>query len=144
METRDKGAKLGEAVRQAREAKGLSTRGLAEAIGTTHSYIHKLEAGWFGSISPENIQALARALDIDAQDLFALAGYKVPDGLPTLVPYMRTKYGEDLPEAGIAELQSYFGYLRTKYGTSGASRPLGDEDEDDDVEDVRASHGGQR
>lgn len=143
METRQKGSQLGQAVRQAREAKGLSTRKLAEAIGTTHSYIHKLEAGWFGSISPENIQALARALDIDAQDLFALAGYKVPEGLPTLVPYMRTKYGEDLPEEAISELQNYFGYLRAKYGTGDMSRPLGDEDEDD-VEDARASDGGHQ
>jgi transcriptional regulator with XRE-family HTH domain len=142
METRDKGAKLGQVIRQAREAKGLSTRKLAEAIGTTHSYIHKLEAGWFGSISPENIQSLAKALEVDPQDLFALAGYKVPEGLPTLVPYMRTKYGEDLPDEAIEELQSYFGYLRAKYG-SGGGRPIGDEDEDN-PDEARASHGGQR
>src|SRR5487761_1170644 len=95
METRERGAKLGRVIREARESKGLSTRKLAEAIGTTHSYIHKVEAGWFQTISPENIQALARELDLDPQDLFALAGYRVPEGLPTLVPYMRTKYDED-------------------------------------------------
>ena len=142
METRTRGATLGRVIRAAREAKGLSTRKLAEEIGTTHSYIHKLEAGWFQSISPENIQALSRALDLDPQDLFTLAGYKVPEGLPTLVPYMRTKYGEDLPDEAFQELQSYFNYLRAKYG-SGAARPMGSEDEDDDAEAPRASHGGR-
>ena len=136
METRSRGAQLGATVRKAREAKALSTRKLAEAIGTTHSYIHKLEAGWFQSISPENVQALATALELDPQDLFALAGYRVPDGLPTLMPYMRTKYGEDLPDEALQELSSYFDYLRNKYGDAG--RPMGAEDEDD-AESPRAS-----
>ena len=56
MELRNRGAKLGILIQQARQAKGLSTRQLGAAIGTTHSYIHKLEAGWFQSISPENVQ----------------------------------------------------------------------------------------
>ena len=46
MEPRTRGAKLGVLVQQAREKKGLSTRQLGAAIGTTHSYIHKLEAGF--------------------------------------------------------------------------------------------------
>jgi hypothetical protein len=92
-----------------------------------------MEAGQFRTISPANIQALARALDIDAQDLFALAGYRVPEGLPTLVPYMRTKYGGDLPDEGLRELSSYLDYLRSKYGGDTA-RPVGDEDEDDGEE----------
>jgi hypothetical protein len=95
-----------------------------------------LEAGWFQSISPENVQALAIALELDPQDLFALAGYRVPDGLPTLMPYMRTKYGEDLPDQALQELSSYFDYLRNKYGDPG--RPVGAEDEDD-PESPRAS-----
>lgn len=142
METRERGAKLGRVIRDAREAKGLSTRKLAEAIGTTHSYIHKVEAGWFQTISPENIQALARELDLDPQDLFALAGYRVPEGLPTLVPYMRTKYGEDLPEEAFQELNTYFGYLSSKYGKA-SMRPVGDEDEEDDEEPPSGSHGRQ-
>lgn len=141
METRSKGIELGRVIRQAREAKDLSTRKLAEAIGTTHSYIFKLEAGWFQTISPENIQALAKVLDLDPQDLFALAGYQVPEGLPTLVPYMRTKYGEELPDEALRELQSYFDYLRAKFGHSG--RPIGNEDEEDDAESPRAVHGGR-
>lgn len=138
METRSRSTKLGGTIREAREAKGLSTHKLAEAIGTTHSYIHKLEAGWFQTISPENIQALSKALDLDPQDLFALAGYRVPEGLPTLVPYMRTKYGEDLPEEAFQELSSYFDYLQNKYGGE-PGRPVGDEDEQD-VEQPTVPH----
>lgn len=140
METRDKGSELARVVREARAAKGLSTRKLAEEIGTTHSYIHKLEAGWFHSISPDNIQALSRALGLDPQDLFALSGYKVPEGLPTLVPYMRTKYGDELPDEALHELQGYVDYLRSKYG-HGPNRPMGNEDEEDD--EPQAVRGGR-
>jgi transcriptional regulator with XRE-family HTH domain len=115
METRSSGIELGAAVRAAREAKGLSTRKLAEIIGTTHSYIHKLEAGWFHSISPENIQALAAALDLDPQDLFTLAGYRVPDGLPSMGTYLRSRYGEELPEEAIERMLDYFEFEHAKY-----------------------------
>jgi hypothetical protein len=60
---------------------------------------------------------LASALDLDRQDLFALAGYRVPEGLPNLGPYLRTKYGEDLPDEAIAEITSFFDYTRDKYRT---------------------------
>jgi len=120
METQSRGIKLGAVVHEAREAKGLSTRQLGAAIGTTHSYIHKLEAGWFQSISAENVQALARVLDLDRQDLFALAGYRVPDGLPNLGPYLRTKYGEDLPDEAINEITSFFDWTKNKYRDSDA------------------------
>src|ERR1700722_1896434 len=131
MEPRTRGAKLGVLVQQAREKKGLSTRQLGAAIGTTHSYIHKLEAGWFQSISPENVQKLAQTLDLDSQDLFALAGYRIPEGLPNLVPYLRTKYGDDLPDEAIAEITSFFDYTKAKYGDGGG--PVEDEIEDVDA-----------
>lgn len=119
METHNRGAQLGAFVHAARERKGLSTRKLAEAIGTTHSYIHKLEAGWFQSISPENINRLAAALELDRQDLFALAGYTVPEGLPSFTGYLRSKYGEDMSEEAIAELASFFDYVRSKQDNVG-------------------------
>lgn len=131
-ETKLNNIKLGRSIHEARQAKGLSTRKLAAAIGTTHSYIHKLEAGWFHSISPEHINALALTLDLDPQDLFSLAGYQVPDGLPTLVAYMRTKYGEELPEPAITEMSIFFDHLRTKYGGTGAI--------DDESEDPQEAH----
>jgi transcriptional regulator with XRE-family HTH domain len=118
METTHKQNALGTTVHEAREAKGLSTRGLAEIIGTTHSYIHKLEAGWFRTISPENIQALATALDLDPQDLFALAGYRVPDGLPSFGGYLRTKYGEDLTEEAIQRMTAYFEFECSRQGAT--------------------------
>ncbi len=124
-------SKLGVTVKAAREAKELSIRGLASTMGITPSYIHKLEAGVFGSISPEKIQALARALDLDPQDLFTVAGYQVPDGLPSFEPYLRTRYGDDLPEEAIQHMSEYFEYERAKYG-EGSRRPIGDEDEADD------------
>ena len=84
----------------------------------------------FKASRPENINALATALDLDSQDLFALAGYRVPDGLPTLVPYMRTKYGDELPEAAIQEINGFYNYLRSKYDVDG---PIDDENEEPDA-----------
>ena len=110
-----KNIKLGTAIKQAREAKDISARELGRAIGTTHSYISKLEDGWFQSISPENLQALARALELDVRDLFTLAGYQVPEGLPTLPTYLRTRYGDQLDEAAIERMTAYFDFERSRH-----------------------------
>jgi len=125
MEIRKRGAKLGKLIKEAREAKGYSTRKLGEAIGSTHSYIAKLEAGWFQSISPENIQALAEVLKVDPQDLFVLAGYRVPNGLPTLPTYLRTRYGDDLDDDAIKRMTAYFEFERFQHDSDQDSEPKG-------------------
>ena len=53
-------------------------------------------------------------LKVPFEDLYALAGYKTPDELPTFRPYMRAKY--DLPPEAVRELESYFEFLRNQYG----------------------------
>jgi len=134
MDTPEPNTKLAVTVRTARETKGLSIRGLASRMGITPSYIHKLESGVFGSISPEKIQALAGVLELDPQDLFTVAGYQVPKGLPSFEPYLRTRYGDDLPEEAIQHMSEYFEYERAKYG-GGNRRPIGDEDEAEEDSD---------
>jgi hypothetical protein len=47
------------------------------------------------------------------QDLYALAGYKITEGLPELQTYLRAKY--DMPSQAINELEQYFDYVNTKY-----------------------------
>ena len=64
---------------------------------------------------PDHLQRLARALDADIEDLYALAGYVMPEGLPEFAPYLRTKYG--LPDQAAAQLDEYFQALRDRWNT---------------------------
>ncbi len=118
---------LGDAVRKAREAKGLSQRQLGKVSGLTYSAISRIESGQRAAPDAASLQKLARALDIDAEDFYALAGYLIPEGLPELAPYMRAKY--DLPDEAAGELARYFARLKKRYGaeanpkkTNGGSR----------------------
>ena len=80
-------------VKQAREAKGLSIRKLADIAGLHHSFLSKLEAG---------------------ADLFSLAGYRLPESLPSFGPYLRTRYGEELSPADLSALTHLFDALRAR------------------------------
>lgn len=107
--------RLGALLRHEREQAGFSLRELAERSGVHYSAIAKIEQGQVGSPEPMKLRAIARALGIDVQDLYALAGYTVPDRLPGFAPYLRSKY-EQLPDAAIDELENYFEQLKERYG----------------------------
>lgn len=118
-----KNARLGKYLRKAREAKGLSLRELGQASGLDYSFIARLEKGEFASPGPEKLQKLSRALEIDIEDIYALAGYTVPEGLPAFAPYLRAKY--DLPETAVGEIERYFGRLQRRYEKSPPSKKRG-------------------
>jgi transcriptional regulator with XRE-family HTH domain len=105
---------LGEYIRDRRLSRGLSLNDAAEASGLHFSYWSKLEAGRYHAPSPKHLQAIARALYVDIEDLYSLAGYDIPERLPTFRPYLRTKY--DLPPEAIADLERYFDLLRSHFG----------------------------
>jgi hypothetical protein len=71
-----------------------------------------MEAGEQRS-TPETLQKLAVVLDLDEADLFALAGYRLPERLPTFPAYLRAKY--QMPEEAAQQLNEYFTYLADKY-----------------------------
>jgi transcriptional regulator with XRE-family HTH domain len=106
---------LGETLKTARIAKGLSARKLAEASGLTHSFISKLESATYDSVSPDTLMALARALDVGPEDLFTLAGFRLPDALPSFGPYLRARYGEELPPGARAALTEVFETLKRQH-----------------------------
>lgn len=113
---------LGEFVRRQRERRGLSLRQAAAAVGINFATLSRMEAGQLAQPGQDLLRRLALTLECDPVELYALAGYEIPD-LPTFAPYLRTKYGQ-LPEEAIKELSGYFGYLQSYYG-------LGDSDADD-------------
>jgi HTH-type transcriptional regulator, competence development regulator len=73
--------RFGEKIRQLRRAKRLGQRGLAEKVGTSFTYISKIENGKldFGDYPSEAmIHKLADALDADENELLVLAE-KIPE-----------------------------------------------------------------
>lgn len=71
---------FGDRIREARIARKLSQRVLAEAVGINFTYLSKLENGENPPPSEEKIYALAEHLQIDADELFTLA-QRVPEDL---------------------------------------------------------------
>ena len=106
---------LGDVLRTAREGHGLSIRQVAARAGLHHAGLARIELGRQHP-TPATLQALAVALELGEADLFALAGYRLPEGLPSFPAYLRAKYR--LPEAATRQLNDYFGYVAKKYKIS--------------------------
>ena len=100
-----------------RKERGLTMEALAGHIGVTKSNVHYWESGeWLPKAGV--LEPLAQALGVSYEDLFALAGYSHPEGLPEFRPYLRTKYGA-LPEEALAEAESFFDELTKRYDEEG-------------------------
>jgi len=92
---------LGEVLRAAREEAGLSKLQLEAMSGVGRMNISRLETDWYQEPSPDDLMRLARALELNATDLFLLAGLPVPDQAASLDIMLRKGYGvsdEDIPE----------------------------------------------
>ena len=61
--------KLGEVMRELREARGLTQAQLAERAQVALSYVTTIEAGQAGSPPRQILQRLARALDVTTKKL---------------------------------------------------------------------------
>ena len=110
---------LGKLIARERARQGLSLETLGNAAGATGSAIMRLERGEFGRPDPEKLQRIARALDLDARDLFALAGYTPADGLPNFGPYLEAKWSDELSASARKELERHFERLRKKQKPGG-------------------------
>ncbi len=108
-------AQLADVISSARKAKGLSTRAVATEIGLDQSNIVRLENGAVISPQPAVLEGLARVLDLDLADLYALAGYTKPSQLPAFAPYLRSKFA-GLPDEAHDELEKSFRRIAKKYG----------------------------
>jgi transcriptional regulator with XRE-family HTH domain len=118
--------RLGKILAEARHDKQLSARELAESIGVHHTTITMLERAAIDQPKAEKLTKLARALDLDSNDLLTLAGYNPSDKLPDFAVYLRTTTG--LPDQAIDELAGHFQYLKSKYGADGSRPKLGEDE----------------
>lgn len=120
---------LEEILRDAREAKGLSLRDVAERTGISRSHLGYLETGQRERPDPRVLRLLADLYGLALSDLYLAAGYDLPDKLPTFTPYLRSRY-HDLPKAAQHELQDSFRRITAKYGyDADVSGPADGEDE---------------
>ena len=89
---------LGEYVRSRRTANGWTLSEAAKRSGVDIAYWSRLELGEYRTPNPRYLSAIARALDVQPEDLYGLAGYDIPERLPALAPYMRAKF--EMPPDG--------------------------------------------
>jgi transcriptional regulator with XRE-family HTH domain len=108
---------LGGLLKRERERAGLTVRQLADAAGLVPSTLSRLETGFIATPRPDHLQRLARALRVDVEELYAVAGYLEPGSLPELRPYLRTKYGLTDQQAG--QIEGYLQALRDTSQTPG-------------------------
>ena len=113
--TPDQAAAIGVYLRDARVAKGLSTRALAMLVGVDMSTIVRIENGHFASPRADTLTAMAAALRLPLADVFAMADYVVPDDLPNPQPYLRAKY-PDLPEDAVQKADRYIQRIIREHG----------------------------
>jgi len=110
---------LGKLIARERERQGLSLETLGNAAGGTRATIMRLERGEFGRPDPEKLQRIARALGLDVEDVFALAGYIPSDALPNFGPYLEAKWSDELSASARKELERHFNRLRKKPQSGG-------------------------
>lgn len=107
---------LGTFITTARKRSGLTIPALADLAGLDKSAVMRLEHGDIRRPTPDKLLKLADALDVEADDLFALAGYLPTSTLPNFAPYLRAKMGGELPEEALKQLEDYYELLRHRYG----------------------------
>lgn len=113
---------LGRLLHYQRQKLGLRTIDVATLADVAESQVSRYEQG-ISRPRTDVLERLARALQLSPADLFTLAGYAVPNTLPTLRPYLRTKYG--LSSSAITEVEHYL----TTHGIPLGSGPVDGEDE---------------
>ena len=109
---------------------GLSTAEVARRAGVDVGTVWRIEQGQIANPRPESLQAIGEVLGIPASDLFAVAGWVPSKELPTIHPYLRTKYRE-LPADAMEEIEAHFAAVAKRHGISFNQNegPINGEDE---------------
>jgi transcriptional regulator with XRE-family HTH domain len=113
-----------------RVAAGLSISEVARRARVDKATVFRIERGQVLSPKAKSLQAIGNVLGIPASDLFAIAPWVPPQELPTIRPYLRTKYRQ-LPADAVQEIETYFNDVARKHGISFDPNdgPLDGEDE---------------
>lgn len=119
--------RLGALLRRKREALGMSSRMLGKLTDVDPVTIQRFEVGFIAVPSPDKLARIAEALGLNLADVYAHAGYAVPNDLPSFMPYLRTKY-RDLPAEDAEAIERYAQKLAKKHGVSLSGPALGEDE----------------
>lgn len=92
-----------------------------------HTYID-LENGSQPRPAMQSLQRIASGLGIPIADVLTATEWLPKDELPSLTPYLRTKY-HDLPESALKDIEAYFDKVSAEHHTGNG--PIDNEDERD-------------
>ena len=98
-------ADLGEELKRARAARGLSLDAAGRAAQISQGYLHKLEAGRVNTPSPRVLQRLGSVLEIPYERLMELAGYVPPRPQEAIMPTATAPTNQELVRLLEAVLQ---------------------------------------
>ena len=126
---------LGELFRQKRKELGYSVYQVADAAGVRSSTVVRFEQGKFAAPRPDKLARFASLLGIPLADVYARAGYLVPEELPGFESYLKAKY-RNLPAAAVIELKKLFEELSVRHGIDiDQAVPIAEEAGDDATRD---------
>lgn len=103
----------GQMLDTARQRAGLSLRQLEAITNIPRSTIDRILKDEVDNPLPEHLVTLADAVELNSTDVFIAAGLPIPTDLPSLEPYLRTKY--DLPPEALAEARKSLEQILEKY-----------------------------
>lgn len=95
----EQAVEVGMYLKEKREGLGMTTYQVGDKANVDQSQVVRVENGQILKLTPDLLQRLALAVNAPVVDVFTLAGYPLPKGLPGLRPYMRAKYRTLTPEA---------------------------------------------
>lgn len=101
-------------LKQLREERKLSIRGLARKAELDSGALTRLESGKRAP-APRTLKALSAALEVPLADLFTMAGFTTPHDLPTVSTYFHARYGH-LPDDVLAAMNDYCERIISEHG----------------------------
>lgn len=122
---------LGQWLRERRQEAGIGTTELAKRTGINDATITRIEQGTIARPDPRKLSRIADALELNLADVYAMAGYATPTGLPSFQPYLRRKY-QDLPETALDDLQQAFDRIIKQHGYDPHGPTNGEDESPDD------------
>ncbi|MDO3175887.1 helix-turn-helix domain-containing protein [Mycobacteroides abscessus] len=106
-------------LRHRREQAGLSVNEVARRAKVDPGTAWRIEQGMISTPRAESLIAIGRVLDIPSADIFATVGWLSADELPSIGPYLRTKY-DYLPDEAVEAIESHIAMVLDQHDTDAA------------------------
>ena len=117
-------ASFGLVLKQAREARELSSMNAARAAGISTAYLNKLENDAVKAPSPHVLHQLSEALAVPYTELMRLSGYRVPgESSANTVNTVAAALFADLTDDERDELLEYLAWYRARRRSSRGANP---------------------